>query len=190
VWTVAAGLILLVFVALLASLYALASTRVPVVRTPREHLAAISAAAGIRHGTVVVDAGCGDARALLTLCTEAGVTGRGYELNGPVWLYGWFRVLFAGGGRGRVRVRWSNFFRCELEDVDVVYCYLMPGSMQRVARKCSEEMRPGARLVSYLWEVPGWEPVRTLELGPGQDPLYVYEVHERGPGDGSCGSKT
>jgi len=103
------------------------------------------------------------------------VRGRGYELNGPVCLAGWLRCRLSSHGR-QVRLHWQDFFRCELEDVDLVYCHLMPWAMDRVGQKCIEEMRPGSRLLSYLWEVPGWKPARVQKLGLGQDPLYIYEI--------------
>lgn len=190
-WLLVVIVIVVVFLALLSSLYALAVTGVPVVRTPAEFLSEIASEVGGGQDTTIVDAGCGDARTLLSLCAAAGARGRGYELNGPVWLAGLLRVLFSGGG-GRVKVYWKDFFRCELEDVDVVYCHLMPAVMARVGVKCAEEMRAGARLLSYLWEVPGWIPRKTIKLGRRQDPLFVYEIpphcQENGPAD--CRPKT
>lgn len=174
-WLLVVALIVVVFLALLSSLYALAVTGVPVVRTPAEFLSEIAAQVGGKAVTTVVDAGCGDARTLLAFCATGGVTGRGYELSGPIWLYGLLRVLVSGRV-GRVRVYWRDFFRCELEDVDVVYCHLMPAVMARIGAKCAEEMRAGTRLISYLWEVPGWTPSRILKLGRREDPLFVYEI--------------
>jgi len=175
VWLLVVILIVLIFLSLLSSLYALAVTGVPVVRTPAEFLSEIAVEIGGDKDTTIVDAGCGDARTLLAFCTAAGARGRGYELNGPVWLAGLTRVLFSGKA-GRVWVYWKDFFRCELEDVDVVYCHLMPAVMARIGAKCSEEMRAGTRLLSYLWEVPGWTPQKTVKLGPREDPLFVYEI--------------
>lgn len=190
-WLLVVILIVIIFLALLSSLYALAATGVPVVRTPAEFLDEIAGEVGGNEETTVVDAGCGDARTLLAFCSAAGVRGRGYELNGPVWLAALARVLLSGKG-GRVKVHWKDFFRCELEDVDVVYCHLMPAVMARIGAKCAEEMRAGTRLLSYLWEVPGWTPKRIVKLGRREDPLFVYEIpalcQENDPAD--CRPKT
>jgi SAM-dependent methyltransferase len=162
-----------VFFALCSSLFALVATSVPVVRTPEKMLEEIAQLIDAKKGQTIVDAGCGDARALLAFCAGRGARGRGYELNGPLKLFAVFRVLFAGQ-RKSIKIYFGNFFRCELEDVDLVYCFLMPGVMRRVGNKCLEEMRPGSRLVSYLWEVPDWEPTETIYLGARQDPLFIY----------------
>ena len=190
-WLVVVGLVVVAFLALLSSLYALVVTGVPVVRTPAEFLSEIAAEVSGEKGATIVDAGCSDARTLLAFCAAEGVTGRGYELNGPVWLAGLVRGLFSGKG-GRIKLYWKDFFRCELEDVDVVYCHLMPAVMGRIGAKCAEEMRAGTRVLSYLWEVPGWTPQKTLKLGRREDPLFVYEIPPRCQENShsDCGPKT
>jgi hypothetical protein len=176
IWLIVA-LFGVVFVALLSSFFALAITRVPVLRTPASLLPAIGDALKLREGQVLVDAGCADGRTLLSLCKTSRARGRGYELNGPVWLWANVRVLLSGLA-GRVRIVWKDFYRSELEDVDVVYCYLMPAVMERVAVKCATEMVPAARLASFLWAVPGCEAHEILPLGRAGDPLYIYLVSD------------
>jgi SAM-dependent methyltransferase len=163
------------FLGILSSVWALTVTRVPVLRTPAALLSGIRAALDPGAGQVVVDAGCADGRTLLALCEREDVTGRGFELNGPVWLLARMKVLFAGRS-ARVHIRWGDFFRGDLEDVDLVYCYLMPGLMPEVAAKCLEEMRPGSRLASFQWQVPGWQAEQVVPLGALGDPLYIYRL--------------
>jgi SAM-dependent methyltransferase len=174
-WIVVLGIVVIAFCALVSSLFALIKTRVPVMRTPSEYLVEIIKTIDLSPGQTVVDLGCADARTLLALCRRDGVRGRGYELNGPVCLGAWMRVLFSGKCR-RVKIFWQDFFRGDLEDVDVVFCYLMPGLMSRVGKKCQEEMRPGSQLVSMLWQVPEWTPVKIVLMGVNADSLYVYEI--------------
>ena len=169
------GLFGVAFLAFGSSVYALAATRVPVLRTPAELLPIIREGLKLAEGQVLVDAGCADGRTLVALCRGAGLRGRGYELNGPMWLVACVRVLLAGQA-GRIRIAWKDFMRCELEDVDLVFCYLMPGAMRAVADKCAEEMAPGSRLVSFLWAVPGWEPDEVLRVGRLADPVYIYRL--------------
>ncbi|HOX47403.1 MAG TPA: hypothetical protein PK668_27665 [Myxococcota bacterium] len=165
----------LISLGLVSSLYALTTTRVPVLRTPGALLDGLRQALAPRPGQLVVDAGAADGRALAALCAEPGVRGRGYELNGPVWLWGSLRLLLAGRA-GRVRLRWADFRRAELEQADLVYAYLMPAAMPALGQKCLAELRPGARLASFMWPVPDWTPARVVPLGRRQDPLFIYEI--------------
>ena len=61
-WIVVVSLILVVFLAVCSSLFALMATSVPVVRTPEKMLAEISKLAVVQKSKIIVDAGCGDFR--------------------------------------------------------------------------------------------------------------------------------
>ncbi|NMB75470.1 MAG: hypothetical protein GYA21_10130 [Myxococcales bacterium] len=171
--------VILVFVFLmilaLSSVFALAQSRVPVVRTPTQHLDAITTALALAPGSLVVDAGCADGRLLRSLCRREGVRGLGLELNGGVWLWAWARTRLSPV-RDRVRIRWADLFRQDFEEADLVYAFLMPHLLPRLYDKCAEEMRPGSLLATYLFEVPGRDPERVILLGKRKDPLHIYRL--------------
>lgn len=173
-WAVILLFVLLMILAL-SSVFALATSRVPVVRTPAEHLDAIATALSLAPGSLVVDAGCADGRLLRRLCQREGVRGLGLELNGGVWLWAWASTRLSPV-RARVRVRWADLFRHDLEEVDLVYAFLMPHLLARLYEKCVEEMRPGSLLATYLFEVPGRDPERVILLGKRKDPLHIYRI--------------
>lgn len=168
----------LLLIGVFSSVYALAHSRVPVVRTPAEHLDAIASALPLAPGDRVVDAGCADGRVLRALCRREGVNGLGLELNGAVWAWAWARTRLSPVRR-RVRVRWADLFRADFEDASVVYAFLMPHLLPRLYQKCCEEMRPGTLLATYLFEVPNRDPERVILLGRRQDPLCLYRINDR-----------
>jgi hypothetical protein len=90
-----------------------------------------------------------------------------------VALLAWWRARVSSQRR-QLRIHWSDFFRCELEDVSVVFCFLMPGSLPRLAEKCITELPAGARVLSYSFPIPGWREERVLALGKRADPLHIY----------------
>ena len=170
-WIAVVCLFALAILTLLSSLYALAVTGVPVLRTPAIALDELVEALGDVQPALIVDAGCSDGRSLRRLCRATGAPGRGYELNGFVWLWAWLRArLFVWDCK--LSIRWADYRRADFEGVDLVYAFLMPSAMRLLGEKCQEEMAEGTLLVSLMWPVPDWEPVRTCELGPRKDPLY------------------
>jgi hypothetical protein len=94
----------------------------------------------------------------------------GVELGIPQWLVAQMR---------RVR-RWNrplsfklaNYFSISLQDADVVYLFLMPEPYAKLKPKLEAELKPGARVVTYVWPMEGWEPTRVYKDGVSK--MYLY----------------
>ncbi len=112
--------------------------------------------ADLMSGETVVDLGSGDGRLLLA-AARLGCRAVGYEIN--LFLV-WFTRLqaLAGRLRGRVDVRWSDFWRADLSEADVVFVYGFSDLMEKIRNKLRNELKPGARVVSLRYELPGWTP--------------------------------
>lgn len=109
--------------------------------------------AGVQKGTTYLELGCGDGR-LVKAAAKRGAKAVGYELNPLLWLVAWLRCV----GTPNARVRLGDFWRVDLHASDVVMAFLVPRTMPRLAKKAAAEMKPGARLVSYIFEIPGQKP--------------------------------
>ena len=63
-----------------------------------------------------------------------------------------------------------------LGDADVIVCYLLPESLARLQPKLDAELKKGARVVSYAFQIGDWKPAhceernKTLNLAP----IWVY----------------
>jgi hypothetical protein len=70
----------------------------------------------------------------------------------------------------------KNFWYADLSGADVVFCYLFPDVMGRLARKARKEVKPGAVLVSCNFPVKGLDPERVLrpEGALHHDPIFIY----------------
>lgn len=124
-------------------------------------------------GQNVIDLGCGDGRFLKAAVKRCGVQARGYEINLLACLLARLRLL----GERRVRVLRRDFWSADLGEADLVFCYLFPDVMPRLAEKARCELKPGALLVSCNFPLPGWEAETILTAAPptAQDPIYVYQ---------------
>lgn len=63
---------------------------------------------------------------------------------------------------------------------DVVYCYLYPDVLKRLAVKLRTELKPGAMVVSGNFPLPGWRPSEVLTCARPlyNSPLYIYrKIH-------------
>jgi hypothetical protein len=95
----------------------------------------------------------------------------GYEISILAWSTAQLLNNIYGLGR-RGEVRYKNFYKENLSEFDVIYCFLTPMAMKRLKDKFERELKPGARVVSYAFQVPGWEG-RALRV-LGNVPIFVY----------------
>jgi len=128
----------------------------PFVSSHKDKVAAMMKLAALKTGEKVADLGSGDGRLLLAAARD-GCRTVGYEIN--IFLV-WLSRLKALIGRpaGRVEVRWADFWRADLSDADVVFIYGFAGIMEKAAKKFQDELKPGARVVSLRYDLPGWPP--------------------------------
>jgi len=72
----------------------------------------------------------------------------------------------------------SDFFKKNLEDADVVVCYLCPALMKKLKPQLEQELRPGSLVISNSFIVPGWPVYKILKVNDlwGSE-LFIYKIH-------------
>jgi hypothetical protein len=127
--------------------------------------------AGVGTNDIVYDLGCGDGRTIVTAARRYGARAVGIEVDSL--RYVWCQILVAVLGlRGQVRVVFGDFFAQELSGADVVTCYLLQKTNQRLESKLLQELHPGARVVSHDFTFPGLP----LEQKDSNYRLYLYRT--------------
>jgi SAM-dependent methyltransferase len=124
----------------------------PLVPSKKSTVAAILTLAQLKPGECVVDLGAGDGR-LVFAAAALGANAIGYEISWPAYL--WSRLLQIAGRHGG-RLQRADLFRVSLRDADVVFCYLLPQTMQQLTPKLTAELLPHARVITHAFPVPGW----------------------------------
>jgi SAM-dependent methyltransferase len=126
--------------------------------------------ARVRPGDVVYDLGSGDGRILIMAARRFGARAVGIEID-PLF-YLWTRLVIAVLGlRRQVRVIRGDLFDQDLSQADVITCYLLPRTNERLVGKLERELCPGTRVVSRRFSLPGWSPV----CQDDEARLYVYK---------------
>lgn len=127
----------------------------------------------IEAGMIVYDLGCGDGR-ILEESARRGAIARGYEISLLPYLLARFKQGVKND-HGSMDVRFRDFWFCNLKDADVVFLFLMPKVLPKMRLKLEQELKPGARVISYVWPIEGWTPRIINEL-EGYPKLFVYAV--------------
>ncbi len=144
------------------------------VSTSRTKISAFINAVPMRADQKLVDLGCGDGRVLRKALKRYGVRTVGYEINPLAYL----KARIFSFGSSKIKIRRQNFWEADLSDADVVFCYLYPDVMKRLAVKLAAGLKPGAVIVSSNFSLPGWVPSKIVKLKHSlhNDPIFIYRI--------------
>jgi precorrin-6B methylase 2 len=148
---------------------------VPYVPTPRQVVDEMLRLADVREGDVLYDLGSGDGRIVVTAAREYGVRGVGIDIN-PDRIREAERNARQAGVEELTEFRQENLFEADIRRATVVTMYLLPSVNERLKPKLLTELRPGTRIVSHAFDIPGWEPERVVQVNDRT--LYLWVVPE------------
>jgi precorrin-6B methylase 2 len=150
---------------------------VPFVPTPMPIVRTMLTLADLKPGQVVYDLGAGDGRFLIEAKKrEKSIKAIGYEGAFGVWLLAkmW---IFLSPVRD-IRMVCGNFMKADLAEADVIFTYLSPHVMKALLPKFQKELKPGAKIISHAFRLPGMEPVASaavpMHFGSGMTKAYCY----------------
>ncbi len=150
---------------------------VPFVPSPEVVIRRMLQLADVREDEVVYDLGCGDGRVLIIAAKEFGARAVGIEIRRDLYEQCLRRVRDLGL-EDKIKILHGNFFEYDLSDADVVTLYLLTSVNERLRPKLERELRPGTRVVSHDFEVPGWKPIIIEDLYEEwrSHKLYLYKI--------------
>ncbi len=145
----------------------------PWVPTWARDYARILQVASVREGDVVYELGAGEGRLLLQFARSPASRIVGFEISILPYAIAWLRTRAL---RPRVTVRMADFFKTDFQHASVIFCFLTPPAMRKLKEKCSRECRPGTRIISYTFSIPGWTPEVMDKPTPTAVPVYRYII--------------
>lgn len=127
---------------------------------------------------VLYDLGSGDGRVLISAARNYGARAVGVELN-YVLVSSSRAEIRRLGLENRVQVRWDDIARQDLASATVVTIFLSEEANRILRPKLERELPPGTRVVTYYWQIEGWQPARKEVVpdfhAPGQNSaVYLY----------------
>jgi len=151
-----------------------ANQEAPYVPTRQSIIPLVLEALELGPGDVFYDLGCGDGR----VAVEAALR---YPIRRAVCVEIRRDLAAAAverareaGVEDRVLVLNTDIFDVGLWDADAVYMYLLTTLNAALRPKLEKELRPGARVATLDFEIPGWRPARVIGGGGWQKTIYLY----------------
>lgn len=140
------------------------------VPSPQAVVDAMLDMAHVSAGDIVYDLGSGDGRIPITAAQRYGARGVGIDID-PIRVRDANSLLAKSGVGDRVRFVNQDLFDADISEASVVTLFLLPQLNQRLMPKLQRELKPGTRIVSYLWDMgDAWPPEQTRVV----DGLMIY----------------
>ncbi len=149
------------------------SSLAPHVPTAEDVVRKMLELAELKSGERLYDLGSGDGRIIIMAARDFGAQAIGVELRDDLVQFTRKKVEELGLV-DRVKVVHGDLMQTDTRDADVVTLYLTTTANEKIAPKLEKELRPGTRIVSFCFRMPGWEPTRTMNLETRT--LYLYTL--------------
>jgi len=172
IFFIVAGAILIVVATLGLSFYSF-FIGAPYVWTPKKALREIFAIAKIKPGDKFYDLGAGDGKTLIVTQKEFGAQALGFELSPIMYAVAKLNLFFSGDKKSKLYFR--NFYKQNLSDADVIFCFLTIAAMAKLKPKLENELRPRTRVISYYFSIHGWTP-KEIVTGKYPGKVFLYEI--------------
>jgi ubiquinone/menaquinone biosynthesis C-methylase UbiE len=130
--------------------------------------------ANIKPGEMLIDLGCGDGRILISAVERYKAKAVGVEISPKLVAQATERIQ-REGLTDQARVIQGDLLQADLTGADVVTIYLESSLNAQLRPRLEKQLKPGARVVSHDYPVPGWKPVR-VDKSDGRHLVYLYEM--------------
>ncbi len=147
----------------------------PYVPTPQDVVDRMLAMAEVKKGDVVYDLGCGDGRLVIS-AAKIGARAVGIDID-PQRIEESRANAEAARVEHLVEFRLQDALEADVSDATVVTLYLLSSSNLKLRPRLTQQLAPGARIVSHQFGMGDWEPakVETFTDGNGTSrTLYLW----------------
>jgi hypothetical protein len=146
--------------------------------TPQEVVDRMLALGGIKPGDLLYDLGSGDGRVLIAAAKKYRIKAVGFEVDlGLVKLAR--EKIKQENLEQLVEVRHEDFMTADLSSASIVTLYLSHDGNQALKPMLLRQLQPGARIISYTFNMGDWPPKITEAYRDGAGDvhtLYYWEV--------------
>ena len=148
---------------------------VPFVATPEDVVHRMLEFAKINSQDILYDLGSGDGRILITAIKQfnvkraIGIESRADLVNKTI------EEIKKRTLEDEIDVIKGDFHNVPLSEADVITLYLTTAANELLKPKLEKDLKDGTRIVSHDYEIAGWTPQRSENLGHHIIYLYIFK---------------
>jgi ribosomal protein L11 methylase PrmA len=152
----------------------------PYVPTPHAVVETMFELAELSEDDLIIDLGCGDGRIVVAAARDYGARGIGIDID-PELIEKAKRLAKSSGVDHLVEFRVEDATQTSLATATVVSLFLTPGGNELIRPRLETGLRPGARVITHNYTIPGWMVMGVETLGDERErhDLYLYVIGKR-----------
>lgn len=143
--------------------------------TPDAVVDRMLAMAAPREGELHYDLGSGDGRIVINAVRRYRTRSVGFEID-PALIRSSRSRLRRLGLENRAEIEARDLLTADLTAPDVITAFLTPEAFDQLGPLLDRQLRPGARLVSYKFPLPGWTPADVVVLDDPDPSIPAHEI--------------
>lgn len=201
--TLILSIIIILLLIIATTTVAAAKSFAPWVPCRNRDLKRIFKLANLKPGEIFYDLGCGDGKTVIYAAKNFNAKAVGIEMAIPLFIICKIRQILnllsytesslsflkprlPSPSKGEetkcltqpsIIFKWKNLFNEDLSKADVIYFFGMPKTIKnKLKEKIKREAKPGARVISYVFKVDGWEPGIIDKPGKNELAVYLYKM--------------
>ncbi len=125
--------------------------------TPQSVVEEMFQMAEVNKDDIVYDLGCGDGRFVITAAKKFGARGVGIDID-PKRVKESLENAIEAGVTDRVKIIEDDLFTTDISEATVITLYLLRDLNLKLRPKLLRELKPGTRILSYVFDMGDWEP--------------------------------
>ena len=164
----------IILIGIVISLFISTISIAPWVPTRRRDLKRIFELADLKEGEQFYDLGCGTGTTVFYGARNSKATCNGVELSFALYIFCKARKFLSGTKNTNFILK--NAYNVDLSNADVIYVFGMVDRFEKLLKKLKTDLKPGTRIISYAFKLPGLEPLRTSKPSDRDLPVYLYRI--------------
>jgi tRNA G37 N-methylase Trm5 len=146
------------------------------VPTPQPVVERMLELAKVTKDDVVYDLGCGDGRIVVTAAKKYGCKAVGFDID-PQRVKESLENVRKNNVENLVKIEQKDIFTLDLSGASVITLYLLTSLNEKLVPQL-QKMKPGSRVVSHSFEIPGYEPdkVERVDADGFERTIYLYTI--------------
>ncbi|MEK7635724.1 MAG: methyltransferase domain-containing protein [Patescibacteria group bacterium] len=145
----------------------------PIALTDKLVIDKIIKIADVKDGETFYELGTGTGRIITAFAKNKNIKIVGFELSPIFYLITLLNLKLRGVKN--YELHYKNFFTADLKEANIVFCFLIPKTMEKLKDKFSKELKSGSKIISYAFEIEGWMPYAKIEENK-KLPIYFYKI--------------